>query len=960
MAIFGVAGAGGGGEGGGLVDLNPVSTSSGTAHDIATELPDDCVYAAIALDGISTTAANRLVIRLGTSQGIVATGYSGIYTDGTNLEGEEATSGFHINASSASDPISGIIEFRRIGNSNKWLVTARSNDGLDFLLAGGTVTLSGRLTKIQLTLNTISGTNAFDAGQAAAQYSTRKGVGPIANTGDLPEGSNKYWTDARAAAAFAAALANADTDDLSEGSGNLYFTDARADERIRNASLTTLSDVSGTPTDGQALIARVSGTVTTWEPGTVAAGSGTGGVSTIASATDTNLSGLQAKNVLLYNAANSKWENESITDVVGVSNTGMNVTLSTALDGGAVAVTANVGNRALTLGRLTAGGATPGHALLVGSDGNEVVTGSVTGGNGNGPTTLSGLLDVANSVGTAASGTIFAKGTGSEFTAQTISGSGSVAVTSSGTNITVTGDPIPEKAGPEDWGRGTDDDKFLTVKGARAMRRSADNGTIWTGFNYVTGSTPGAGQFTIEGTNSGNNGYTFKFNFNSDADATKADEILDRNAEIILRKDASNRWSGKVEFAWRGDGNIVGFEAKPGMTETGDIRTTAVSFQAVGELFNDLRDQGFKVGDDFRQGTGITITTDTDGRLTISSTVMAGSGTVTYASVTSAKRGIATNESINPFTLHAVLDEAPHVAPYQGMQHTASTGAAMALGTWNINSDGTVANYRFHNLEEQNGAFAEMTTDKTAMHRKGGELIQYDYTATPVLHSIDGQTVGYVSVAIGSHVAIPANPTLAGDWEISFQPSENRKILERAPAESIPLLALATQPGGQMTGDNAAGNSAITLTTFGSISDTDFRSANLSATRTGLLPIPHPNQSTTPTGTGIFTITPRSAKSNFAILANVGFGWIEVNSDPKVHFICTRKIGSGGWTVVDRKENVVNGDNLPAADINVTPLFFDSPNTTDAVSYRVMIVRGNSVRVYPIGQTVIVIESPNT
>jgi hypothetical protein len=51
-------------------------------------------------------------------------------------------------------------------------------------------------------------------------------------TDDLSEGStNLYYTNARADARIAAA----DTDDLSEGSTNLYYTDARADARITNA-----------------------------------------------------------------------------------------------------------------------------------------------------------------------------------------------------------------------------------------------------------------------------------------------------------------------------------------------------------------------------------------------------------------------------------------------------------------------------------------------------------------------------------------------------------------------------------------------------------------------------------------------------------------------------------------------------------------------------------------------------
>ena len=48
------------------------------------------------------------------------------------------------------------------------------------------------------------------------------------STTDLAEGTNLYYTDARADARIAAA----DTDDLSEGSSNLYYTNARADARV--------------------------------------------------------------------------------------------------------------------------------------------------------------------------------------------------------------------------------------------------------------------------------------------------------------------------------------------------------------------------------------------------------------------------------------------------------------------------------------------------------------------------------------------------------------------------------------------------------------------------------------------------------------------------------------------------------------------------------------------------------
>ena len=83
------------------------------------------------------------------------------------------------------------------------------------------------------------------------------------DTGDLGEGSNLYYTDAR----FDTRLGTKDTGDLGEGS-NLYYTDARVLTKINATSIDALSDVDTTtasPSTGQALVWDGS----QWEPGTV-------------------------------------------------------------------------------------------------------------------------------------------------------------------------------------------------------------------------------------------------------------------------------------------------------------------------------------------------------------------------------------------------------------------------------------------------------------------------------------------------------------------------------------------------------------------------------------------------------------------------------------------------------------------------------------------------------------------
>ena len=77
------------------------------------------------------------------------------------------------------------------------------------------------------------GTNLY---YTDARFDTRLAT---KDTGDLTEGTNLYYTDAR----FDTRLATKDTGDLTEGT-NLYYTDARADARIAAATTDDLTEGS--------------------------------------------------------------------------------------------------------------------------------------------------------------------------------------------------------------------------------------------------------------------------------------------------------------------------------------------------------------------------------------------------------------------------------------------------------------------------------------------------------------------------------------------------------------------------------------------------------------------------------------------------------------------------------------------------------------------------------------------
>jgi hypothetical protein len=102
------------------------------------------------------------------------------------------------------------------GSTNLYFTDERVDDRVGSLLvAGDNVTLS---------YDDAAGTLTISATEDNLSNNT---------TDDLAEGStNLYYTSARANADFDTRLATKDTDDVSEGATNLYYTDARADARV--------------------------------------------------------------------------------------------------------------------------------------------------------------------------------------------------------------------------------------------------------------------------------------------------------------------------------------------------------------------------------------------------------------------------------------------------------------------------------------------------------------------------------------------------------------------------------------------------------------------------------------------------------------------------------------------------------------------------------------------------------
>ena len=157
-------------QGGAITSGTAVASTSGTSIDF-TGIPSWVKRITILLHRVSTTGTVPLLYQLGTSGGIVTTGYvsSGSF-QGTSQGGLQSTSGL-LNAAggAVADTSVGITTICSFGG-NTWVSSSVSGDGTaDFTkIGGGSITLGGTLDRVRIT--TTTGTPTFDAGSINILY----------------------------------------------------------------------------------------------------------------------------------------------------------------------------------------------------------------------------------------------------------------------------------------------------------------------------------------------------------------------------------------------------------------------------------------------------------------------------------------------------------------------------------------------------------------------------------------------------------------------------------------------------------------------------------------------------------------------------------------------------------------------------------------------------------------------
>ena len=172
----------------------------------------------------------------------------GLITDGTVISGATGVTTTQIEALSNVSPT-------QASNGQVLVYNTSASEWQPGTVTTGGVQIGGGVTTL-LGLNDVPGTYVGEGGQFLRVTSAENGIEFVTPSSDnLSEGSNNlFYTDGRVATYLStnsyatqsfvnAAITTKDnTDEITEGSSNLYFTNARADARIAAASTTDLTE----------------------------------------------------------------------------------------------------------------------------------------------------------------------------------------------------------------------------------------------------------------------------------------------------------------------------------------------------------------------------------------------------------------------------------------------------------------------------------------------------------------------------------------------------------------------------------------------------------------------------------------------------------------------------------------------------------------------------------------------
>ena len=209
-----------------------------TLNEIAAAIADDSNFSTTVLSDIAQGLTDAKAYT-DTRETAITTAYQS-YADTAEADAVTAANSYTDTAISGVNTTIGALDTDDIaeGVGNLYFTDERAQDAVGAML-------TGTQTNITVTYDDAAGTLSFVAENGVAD----------STTDDLTEGStNLYFTDARAQAAVAGDIVSAidalDTDAIEEGVNNLYFTDARAQSAVATdiADAVAAGDATATPT----------------------------------------------------------------------------------------------------------------------------------------------------------------------------------------------------------------------------------------------------------------------------------------------------------------------------------------------------------------------------------------------------------------------------------------------------------------------------------------------------------------------------------------------------------------------------------------------------------------------------------------------------------------------------------------------------------------------------------------
>jgi hypothetical protein len=154
-----------------LNSMTAQTTVGGTAYDF-TGIPAGVRRITVVMFGVSTSGSTIPIVQLGTSGGIVTSGYltAGSFTASGGYGAANYTNGLPFGANgNASHIRHGLLTMLNAG-SNNWVSsgTLGLSNSTETGSGGGSIALSGVVTTVRIT--TVNGTDTFDAGSINVYY----------------------------------------------------------------------------------------------------------------------------------------------------------------------------------------------------------------------------------------------------------------------------------------------------------------------------------------------------------------------------------------------------------------------------------------------------------------------------------------------------------------------------------------------------------------------------------------------------------------------------------------------------------------------------------------------------------------------------------------------------------------------------------------------------------------------